>query len=59
MTDSTDTGGKSHKRRPTVSRRPTRGKVVEEEETENKEEVKVAKEEAVEGPPPQLVVKTG
>ena len=61
--DAVDAGGRSHKRRPTVSRRPTHGRVTEEEgekEKEDKEEAKVAKQDQVDRKPaPQLVIKTG
>lgn len=60
--DGTDSGGRSHKRRPTVSRRPTHARVAEEDEEkekEDKEVVKVVKEEVETKPPPKLVVKTG
>lgn len=60
VTDGTDGPGKRNsKRRPTVSRRPSPKGVPEEDEQENKEEVKVvkvAKEEVDEAPPAALVV---
>ena len=61
MTDGTDGGGRSYKRRPTVSRRPTHGRVEEEEakEKEEEEQVKIDKVDGLKKSPPQLVVKTG
>lgn len=60
MTDGTDgPGGRSHRRRPTVSRRPSPNRVPEEDEKNNKEEdivVKVEKEEVEEAPPALVVV---
>lgn len=60
VTDGTDGPSKRNgKRRPTVSRRPSPKGVPEEDEQENKEEVKVvkvAKEEVDEAPPAALVV---
>ena len=69
--DGTDGGGRSHKRRPTVNRRPSPSRVPEEDEKDNKEaevkvekgkevkvEVKIAKDEVEGKPPPQLVVPT-
>ena len=56
VTEGIEPGGRSNKRRPTVNRRPSPSRVPEEDEKDNKEEVKVAKEEVVEMPPPQLVV---
>ncbi|XP_078365428.1 uncharacterized protein LOC144649735 isoform X2 [Oculina patagonica] len=61
-TDGTDgPGGRSNKRRPTVNRRPSPGRVPEEDEINNKEEVKVVKvekEEVERAPPAPSVVTT-
>lgn len=60
VTDRTDGGGRSHRRRPTVSRRPHQGRLEEEKEEEkDKEEVKVDKVDGLEKSPPQIVVKAG
>ena len=60
VTDGTDGGGRSHRRRPTVSRRPHHGRLEEEKEEEkDKEEVKVDKVDGLEKSPPQIVVKAG
>lgn len=59
VTDGTDGPGKrSSKRRPTINRRPSPSRVPEEDEQDNKDEVKVVKvaKEEVQGAPPATLV---
>lgn len=59
VTDGTDGPGKRNsKRRPTINRRPSPSRVPEEDEQDNKDEVKVVKvaKEEVQGAPPATLV---